>query len=50
MISVEGPSPVPFLIDFSLAQQYHDPATYLHTPYNPHDPIVGTLAFSSING
>jgi len=50
MISVEGPSPVPFLIDFGLAQQYRDPATYLHTPYNPHDPIVGTLAFSSING
>jgi len=50
MILVEGPSPVPFLIDFGLAQQYRDPATYLHTPYNPHDPIVGTLAFSSING
>ena len=50
MISVERPSPIPFLIDFGLAQQYRDPATYLHTPYNPHDPIVGTLAFSSING
>ena len=50
MILVEGPSPIPFLIDFGLAQQYHDPATYLHTPYNLHDPIVGTLAFSSING
>ena len=48
MISVDSPSPVSFLIDFGLARQYRDPATYQHTSYNPHDKVVGTLAFSSI--
>jgi len=50
MISVDSLSPVSFLIDFSLAQQYRNPATYQHTSYNPHDKVVGTLAFSSIMG
>jgi len=49
IILVNSPSPVPFLINFSLAQQYHDPLTYLHTLYDPHNLTVGTLAFSSIN-
>jgi serine/threonine protein kinase len=48
MILVDRPSPVSFLIDFGLAQRFRDPATYIHTPYSPHDPIVGTLLFTSI--
>ena len=47
IISVDSPSPVSFLIDFGLAQQYRDPATYQHTLYNPYDEVVSTPAFSS---
>ena len=49
MILVDHPSPNTFLIDFSLAQQFHNPKTYLHIPYSTHYLIVGTLPFSSIN-
>ena len=50
MILADSPSPISFLIDFGLAQQFRNPATYLHTPYSPHNPIVGTLPFTSIIG
>ena len=50
MILVDSPSPVSFLIDFGLAQQFRDPATYIQTPYSPHGPVVGTLLFTSITG
>jgi len=50
MISVDSLSPISFLIDFGLAQQYHNPATYQHTLYNPHDKVVSTLVFSAIMG
>jgi serine/threonine protein kinase len=43
-----GPSV--FLIDFGLAQQFRNPATYLHTQFTTQHPIVGTLPFTSING
>ncbi|KIK11847.1 hypothetical protein PISMIDRAFT_121957, partial [Pisolithus microcarpus 441] len=38
-----------FLIDFSVALQYHDPATRIHIPYQEGCPFVGTPAFSSIS-
>ena len=50
MILVDSPSPISFLIDFSLAQRFRDPATYLHTPYSTSHPIVGTPLFTSIRG
>ena len=50
MIPVEHPSPVPFLVDFGLAQRFCNPTTYLHMPYSPHNPIIGTLPFTSIIG
>jgi casein kinase I family protein HRR25 len=50
MIPVDDPSPVSFLIDFGLAQQFRNPATYIHTPHSTNSPIVGTLPFTSING
>ena len=50
MILVDSLSPVSFLIDFGLAQQYHNPTTYQHTLYNPHDKVIGTLAFSAMTG
>jgi serine/threonine protein kinase len=49
MIPVDNPSPVSFLIDFGLAQLFHNPATYLHTPHSTNSLIVGTLPFTSIN-
>ena len=50
MIPVDSSSPVTFLVDFGLAQRFRNPAIYLHTPYLPHNPIVGTLPFTSIVG
>ncbi|KIK12186.1 hypothetical protein PISMIDRAFT_121318 [Pisolithus microcarpus 441] len=38
-----------FLIDFSVALQYCDPATRIHIPYQEGCPFVGTPAFSSIS-
>jgi casein kinase I homolog HRR25 len=50
MVLVDSPFPATFLIDFGLAQQFRDPATYLHIPYSALHPVVGTLLFISING
>ena len=50
MILADSPSPVSFLIDFGLAQRFRSPMTYIHTPYSPHGPVVGTLPFTSIVG
>ncbi|KAI6010067.1 kinase-like domain-containing protein, partial [Pisolithus marmoratus] len=38
-----------FLIDFSVALQYRDPATRIYIPYQEGCPFVGTPAFSSIS-
>ncbi len=43
-------NPTIFLINFGLAQLFHNPATYLHIPYSTDQPVVGTLPFTSING
>ena len=50
MILADSPSPVSFLIDFGLAQQFRSPTTYIHTQYSSHCPVVGTLPFTSIVG
>ena len=47
---IRADSMTAFLIDFGLAQQFHNPATYLHVLYSTNHPIVGTLPFMSING
>jgi len=47
---VQLDNPTIFLIDFSLAWLFHNPATYLHIPYSTDQPVVGTLPFTSING
>ena len=39
-----------FIIDFGLAQQFHNPATYLHIPFSTNHSIISTLLFMSING
>jgi len=39
-----------FLIDFGLARQFRNPATYLHIPCTTNHSVVGTPPFSSING
>jgi len=39
-----------FLIDFCLARQFRNPATYLHIPCTTNHLVVGTPPFSSING
>jgi len=46
----DGISPTVFLIDFSLAQQFQNPATYLHICFTTNHSIISTLAFTSING
>jgi serine/threonine protein kinase len=50
MVRTDNLPPTIFLIDFGLAQQFHNPATYLHIPFSTNQPIVGTLPFMSING
>ena len=47
---IRADSMTAFLIDFGLAQQFRNPATYLHVSYSTNHPIVGTLPFTSING
>jgi casein kinase 1 len=51
MICANNVPPPVFLIDFSLAQQFHNPTTYLHThkPYSKDHSMIGTLPFTSIN-
>jgi hypothetical protein len=39
-----------FLINFSLAWLFRNPATYSHIPYSTDDSIISTLPFTSING
>ena len=50
MIQGNSPSSNTFLIDFGLAQRFRNPATYLHTQYSPHGPVIGSLPFTSIIG
>jgi serine/threonine protein kinase len=50
MTHVDNLYPILFLIDFGLAQLFHDPATYLHVPFTMNNSIVGTPQFISING
>jgi len=50
MIHIDNVPPSVFLIDFGLAQLFHNPATYLHWPYVKDHPIISTLPFTSING
>jgi serine/threonine protein kinase len=45
-----GVTPTIFLIDFGLAWQFRDPATYLHTPFTMKHSVIGTLPFTSVNG
>src|SRR6266850_1857651 len=49
MVRFDNAAPTIYLIDFSLARQFRDPATYLHTPYTTKHSIIGTLMFTSIN-
>jgi hypothetical protein len=49
MLRVDNLRPTIFLIDFSLAWLFHNPATYLHIPFTTNPLIVGTLPFTSIN-
>ncbi|KAI9431546.1 kinase-like domain-containing protein, partial [Lactarius psammicola] len=48
--TVQLNNPTIFLINFSLAQLFHNPTTYLHIPYSTDQPVVSTLPFMSING
>ncbi len=50
MIHSDDLNPTLFLIDFSLAQLFHNPATYLHTSFTMNHLVIGTLPFTSING
>jgi len=50
MVQADNLPPAVFLIDFGLARQFRNPATYLHTPFSMNQSIVGTLPFMSING
>ncbi|KAI0286322.1 casein kinase I isoform delta [Russula brevipes] len=43
-------TPTLFVIDFGLAQLFHNPTMYLHIPFTTNHSIVGTLSFASING
>lgn len=50
MVRVNDVGPTTFLIDFGLARQFRNPATYLHTQYTKKHSVVGTLPFMSVNG
>jgi casein kinase 1 len=50
MVRAGNADPTIFLIDFGLARQFRDPATYLHTSFTTRHFIVGTLPFMSVNG
>jgi serine/threonine protein kinase len=49
-LQADGISPSVFLIDFGLARLFRNPSTYLHIRFTVNHPIVGTLAFTSVNG
>jgi serine/threonine protein kinase len=49
-LQVDGVPPTIFLIDFGLARHFRNPSTYLHIPFTANHSIVGTLAFTSVNG
>jgi hypothetical protein len=42
--------PTLFIINFSLAQLFCNPTTYLHVPFTASHSIIGTLPFASVNG
>ena len=50
MVQVDNLHPTVSLIDFSLAQLFHNPAIYLHNPSSKGYPVIGTLLFTSITG
>jgi casein kinase I family protein HRR25 len=49
MVCADNPNPIVFLINFSLAQLFCNPAMYLHVPFSTDSPNIGTLPFLSIN-
>jgi serine/threonine protein kinase len=38
-----------YLIDFGLAQLFHDPTTHIHIPLTTGNSLVGTVRYASIN-
>ncbi|KAI9568078.1 kinase-like domain-containing protein [Boletus coccyginus] len=38
-----------FLINFGIAQRYHDPLSHIHIPMQENLPLIGTPAFTSVN-
>ena len=49
-LQADGVPPTVFLIDFGLARHFRNPSTYLHIRLTANHSIVGTLAFTSVNG
>jgi hypothetical protein len=49
MVRANNLNPTVFLINFSLAQLFHNPAMYLHVPFSTDSHDIGTLPFLSIN-
>ena len=49
-LQADGVPPTIFLIDFGLARHFRNPLTNLHIRYTANHSIVGTLAFTSVNG
>ncbi|KAN0139595.1 Protein kinase-like domain containing protein, partial [Lactarius tabidus] len=49
MVCTDNLNPTVFLIDFGLAQLFHNPAMYLHVPFSTDSPDISTLPFLSIN-
>jgi serine/threonine protein kinase len=50
MVKVDNLSPTILLIDFGLATQFRNLATYLYIPYSANKLAVGTLPLTSIDG
>jgi len=49
-LQADGVPPTIFLIDFSLVWHFWNPLTYLHICLTANHSVVGTLAFTSVNG
>jgi len=49
-LQADGVPPTVFLINFGLAWHFQNPSTYLHIHLTVNHLIVGTLAFTSVNG